>query len=85
VSGIGQQKITEKLLCRPGTRGSPIILATQEAEIRRITVQSQLRQIVHKTISKIPNTKRDWQSGSSGKPHVAATLVEEIENKTHRE
>jgi hypothetical protein len=30
---------------------SPAILATQEAEIRRITVQSQAGQIVHKTLS----------------------------------
>jgi hypothetical protein len=30
---------------------TPIILATQEAEVRRISVQSQLRQIVHKTLS----------------------------------
>jgi predicted RNA-binding protein len=29
-----------------------IILATQEAEIRRITVQSQLRKIVPKTLSR---------------------------------
>jgi hypothetical protein len=29
----------------------PIILATQEAEIRRIAVQSQTRQIVHETLS----------------------------------
>jgi hypothetical protein len=28
-----------------------VILATQEAEIRRITVQSQPREIVHKTLS----------------------------------
>jgi hypothetical protein len=28
-----------------------VILATQEAEIRRIAVQSQFRQIVHKTLS----------------------------------
>jgi hypothetical protein len=28
----------------------PVILATQEAEIRRITVQSQLGQRVHKTL-----------------------------------
>jgi hypothetical protein len=31
-------------------RLSPIILATQEAEIRKITVQSQPRQIVRKTL-----------------------------------
>jgi hypothetical protein len=28
----------------------PVILATQETEIRRIMVQSQPRQIVHKTL-----------------------------------
>jgi hypothetical protein len=30
----------------------PVIPATQEAEIRRIMVQSQPRQIVHKTLSR---------------------------------
>jgi hypothetical protein len=30
---------------------TPVILATQEAEIRRIMVQSQPRQIVHETLS----------------------------------
>jgi hypothetical protein len=30
---------------------APVILATQEAEIRRIMVQSQPRQIVHETLS----------------------------------
>jgi hypothetical protein len=40
----------------------PVILATQEAEIRRITVQSQHRQIAHKTLSqKKPITKKGWQ------------------------
>jgi hypothetical protein len=29
----------------------PVVLATQQAEIRRITVQSQPRQIVHETLS----------------------------------
>jgi hypothetical protein len=37
------------------------MLATQEAEIRRITVQSQPWKIVHKThLSKKPNTKKGW-------------------------
>jgi hypothetical protein len=37
----------------------PVILATQEAEIRRITVQSQLGQIVPETLSqKNPLLKR---------------------------
>jgi hypothetical protein len=47
---------------------TPIILATQEAEIRRITVQSQPGQIVLETLSrKKPNTKQDWWTGSSGR------------------
>jgi hypothetical protein len=33
------------------TRLTPVILATQEAEIRRIVVRSQPRQIVHETLS----------------------------------
>jgi hypothetical protein len=38
----------------------PVILATQEAEIRRIKVQSQPEQIVHETLSrKNPSPKRD--------------------------
>jgi transposase len=42
-----------------GASGSPVILATQEAEIRRIKVRSQLRQIVHETLSqKNPSQKR---------------------------
>jgi hypothetical protein len=32
-------------------RLTPVILATQEAAIRRITAQSQTEQIVHKTLS----------------------------------
>jgi hypothetical protein len=38
----------------------PVILATQEAKIRRITVLSQPRQIVHETLSqkKIHHKKR---------------------------
>jgi hypothetical protein len=39
-----------------------VTLATQEAEIRRIMVQSQ------------PKTNRDWQSGSSGKRACLATM-----------
>jgi hypothetical protein len=40
----------------------------QEAEIRRIEVQSQPGQIVCKTLAqKIPNTKQGWWSGSSGR------------------
>jgi hypothetical protein len=35
----------------------PIILATQEAEIRMITVQSQLGQIAHETLSQKYSTQ----------------------------
>jgi hypothetical protein len=42
----------------------PLIPATQEAEIRRIAVQNQPGQIVHKTQSqKNPSQKRSWWSG----------------------
>jgi hypothetical protein len=35
------------------------ILATKEAKIRRIAVQSQPRQIVQETLYQIPNTKKE--------------------------
>jgi hypothetical protein len=39
----------------------PVILATQEAEIRRISVQSQPRQIVEETLSqKTLHKKKGW-------------------------
>jgi hypothetical protein len=48
---------------------TPVILATQETEIRRIMVQSQPWQIVHKTLSrKKPFTKKGWWSGSRCSP-----------------
>jgi hypothetical protein len=39
---------------------TPVILATREAEIRRIKVQSQAGELVQETISKTPNTKKCW-------------------------
>jgi hypothetical protein len=45
---------------------TPIILATQEAEIRRIVVQSQPKaNSSQDPISKTPNPKKGWHSGSS--------------------
>jgi hypothetical protein len=41
---------------------TPVILAIQEAEIRRIMVQSQSRKIVHE-ILKIPNTHKKTRAG----------------------
>jgi hypothetical protein len=47
----------------------PVILATQEAEIRRIAVGSQPKQIVLKTLSqKKKSQKMDWWSGSRSRP-----------------
>jgi hypothetical protein len=47
----------------------PVSLATQEAEIRRITVGSQQGQILLKTLSlKKPITKKSWWSGSRCRP-----------------
>jgi hypothetical protein len=45
---------------------TPIILAIQEAEIRRITVEATWAKSSRDPISKIPNSKQDWWSGSSG-------------------
>jgi hypothetical protein len=41
-----------------------VTLATQEAEIRRIAVQSQPGQMVHKTLSQKTLHKKGWRSGS---------------------
>jgi hypothetical protein len=49
---MAEVNTTNKNLC--GARGrllTPVILATQEAEILMIKVQSQLGQIVHETLS----------------------------------
>jgi hypothetical protein len=44
---------------------TPVILATLEAEIRRITKPAQANSSGD-PILKIPNIKKEWQSGSSG-------------------
>jgi hypothetical protein len=53
----------------------PVILATQEAEIRRIKVRSQLRQIVYKTLS----WKYPIQERASGVTQVVECLLSKIE------
>jgi hypothetical protein len=48
---------------------TPVILAAQEAEIKRITVQSQPSQIVHETLSQKKSiTKKGWWSDSRFRP-----------------
>jgi hypothetical protein len=42
----------------------PVILTTQEAEIRRIAVQSQPGQIVPETLTQNPFTKKGYWSDS---------------------
>jgi hypothetical protein len=42
---------------------TPVILATQEAEIRRITVRSHPGQIVHKTLSRKNPITQNWAGG----------------------
>jgi hypothetical protein len=55
---------TIKQICRV-PRLPPVILATQEAEIRRTVVQSQPGKIVLETLSqKHPSQKKGWWSGS---------------------
>jgi hypothetical protein len=51
-----------------------VILATQEAEIRRIVVWSQSQQILCKTLFRIypTYTKKGWQSGSRYRPWIQA-------------
>jgi hypothetical protein len=44
------------------------ILAIQEAEIRRILVQSQPREIVHETLSQKTHHKKGLWSGSRFRP-----------------
>jgi hypothetical protein len=45
----------------------PVILVTQEAEIKRITFERQIQQVVCETLSWKTHYKEDWWSGSSGK------------------
>jgi hypothetical protein len=63
-------------------RLTPVILATQEADIRRISVQSQLGQIVHETLSqKNPTQKKGWQSGSRCRLSSNRSTAKEREKK----
>jgi hypothetical protein len=44
----------------------PVILTTQEAEIRSIKLQSQPRQIVHKALSQKKKKKNHHKTGAGG-------------------
>jgi hypothetical protein len=61
----------------------PVILATQEAEIRRMAVQSQPRQIVFKTLSqKYPSQKglAEWLKALSSSPSTAKKKQKQKQN-----
>jgi hypothetical protein len=62
---------------------TPIILATQEAEIRKIIVQTQPRQVIFKTLSQkkkkkrpTTHTNKGWWSGLRCRPWVQALVLE---------
>jgi hypothetical protein len=46
---------------------TPVNLAIQEAEIKRIASKQAQANSSQDPVWKIPNTKKDWWSGSSGK------------------
>jgi hypothetical protein len=59
----------KKKMFQLGTGGSHLYLAIQEAEIRRIAVQNQPRQIVHENLFKKKKiTKKVWWSDSRYRP-----------------
>jgi hypothetical protein len=65
----------------------PVILGTKEAEIRRIVVRSQSRQIVHETLSrKIPSQKRDGRVAQcvvrEFKPHYLKNKIKSSISKS---
>jgi hypothetical protein len=55
-----QKGIKQKSSLELGADLMPVILATQEEEIRRIMVPSQPRQIAHETLSRKNFTKKGW-------------------------
>jgi predicted P-loop ATPase len=63
----------------------PKILATQEAEIRRIMVQSQPRQIVHKTLSrKNPSQRRAGGVAESVDPAFKPSTTKKQKKKKRK-
>jgi hypothetical protein len=52
----------------------PVILAIQEAEIRKIVFWSQLRKIVHETLSWKNPLQKGWWNGSRNKDNCLASM-----------
>jgi hypothetical protein len=67
---------------------TPVILATQEAEIRRILVQSQPRQVLRETLSrKHPSPKKKKAGGvaQGAGPELKPQYCKNKERKERRE
>jgi hypothetical protein len=62
---------------------TPIIPATQETEIRRIEVGSQLRQIVHDPILKNPSQKRAGGVTQGEGPEFKSQYLTHTHTHTH--
>jgi hypothetical protein len=59
-----------------------VILATQEADIRRIAIQSQPGEIICKTLSwKNPLQKKGWWSGSRYRPKFKPQYLKKFKIK----
>jgi hypothetical protein len=65
---VGSKKIKLENIRAVSQWLMPIILATQEAEIRRIMAQSQLEQIVLKTLSQRMHHKKGLVYSSGYRP-----------------
>jgi hypothetical protein len=65
---------------------TPVILATQEEEIRRTATQSQLGQIVYRILSrKHPSQKMGWWSGSRCRPCISSpSTTKKTTTKTNK-
>jgi hypothetical protein len=62
---------------------TPVILATQEAEISTVSVRSQLGQTVWETLpQKNPSHKRGWRSDSRCRPWVQTPVLQKRKKKT---
>jgi hypothetical protein len=53
----------------------PVILTTQETEIRRIVVQSQRMQIVHETLYRKYSTQKSADGVAQVEEHLLSTCV----------
>jgi hypothetical protein len=87
-NGLNSSKVIKKLYLARRQWLTAVILTTQEAEIRRTEVQSQPRQIVHKTLSSKTHHKKRAGGVAQGvgpkfKPQYC-TYTRKNKNKTKK-